>query len=215
MQPGGCRSIDVMKKLVPSIALALVLAACGAGDDAQVASLQDSSATTSTTSAAQSADSEQAVLEFAQCMRDNGVEDFPDPELDSNGNLRLFGPGADRDQLGADRDTLEAAFEECGGIVEGLIQDVFRNIDQSEFQDAFLEFAQCMRDNGIDMPDPDFSEGFGPGAGGRGGLFGDIDPNDPVFQQAAEECQSVFEGTFGPGGPFGGPGAGAPGGDGS
>ncbi|MCZ6456614.1 MAG: hypothetical protein O6650_05120, partial [Actinobacteria bacterium] len=87
--------------------------------------------------------------------------------------------------------------DECGDLIEGLISQIFRDIDQSEFQDSFLEFAVCMRDQGIDMPDPDFSGGFGPGEGGGRGLFGDIDPQDPAFQEAAEECQGIFEGGFG------------------
>ena len=37
--------------------------------------------------------------------------------------------------------------------------------DLTEFQDTFLEFASCMRDNGYDMPDPDFSNFGQPGQG--------------------------------------------------
>jgi hypothetical protein len=188
--------------------LALVLAACGTTSDSEVATLEDTGTTVPQSSAdQQDGDAEEALLTFARCMRDNGVPEFPDPELDQNGNLRIFGGGGGPGQLGADRSTLEAAFDECGDLIEGLISEVFRNIDQSQFQDNFLEFAACMRDQGIDMPDPDFSGGFGPGQGGGRGLFGDIDPQDPAFQEAAEECQGIFEGGFGPpGGGLGGNG---------
>lgn len=194
-----------MKRLTALIALVLIVTACGGNDsDDEVATLEDTTATTQAPAADEETDAEETLLEFAQCMRDNGVPDFPDPELDSSGNFRPFGGAGGPGQLGADQDTLEAAFEACSEIVEGLIQDVFRAIDQTEFQDNFLEFAECMREKGIDMPDPDFSSGFGPGLGR--GLFGDIDPDDPAFQEAAEECSSVFEGSFGlrPGGPAGG-----------
>lgn len=191
-----------MKRLTALVALVLILAACGgSGTDDEVATLEDTTETTQAPAEEQGNDAEESLLQFAQCMRDNGVPDFPDPQLDSSGNLRPFGRDGGPGQLEADQDTLEAAFEACSEIVEGLIQDAFRMIDQTEFQDNFLEFAQCMRDKGIDMPDPDFSQGFGPGLGR--GLFGDIDPDDPGFQEAAEECSSVFEGSFGlrPGGP--------------
>ena len=40
-----------------------------------------------------------------------------------------------------------------------------------EMQDKMLEFAKCMRDNGVDFPDPDFSGGGGRiQIGGPGGI---------------------------------------------
>ena len=198
-----------MKPIGLILALVLVVGACGdSGSDSEVASLEGSGAAgfEEATSDDLDADAEEAILAFAQCMRDNGVPDFPDPSMDASGNLNLFGGGG-RGDLGVDRDTLSAAFDECASLIEGIVQN-FRNTDLSELEDTFLEFAECMRDEGIDMADPDFSGGFGPGAGGRGGLFGDVDPQDPAFQAAAEECQGVFEGGFGPGGFGAGGGAG-------
>ncbi|HEU0288914.1 MAG TPA: hypothetical protein VFR22_17825 [Nocardioidaceae bacterium] len=61
--------------------------------------------------------------------------------------------------------------------------------DESAMQDAALEFAQCMRDKGYDMPDPDVSNG---GMRIQGG--GDLDPNDPQVQKDMNECQEAFEG---------------------
>jgi hypothetical protein len=182
------------------LSLGLLLSACGSGSDAEVATLDETVTTPSASADELDADAEENLLEFAQCMRDNGVPEFPDPSFDGNGNLEF---GA-RQELGVDRETLNGAFEACGDLVEGLIQN-FIGGDFTELEDTFLEFAECMRDNGIDMPDPDFSQGFGPGAGGRAGIFGeDVDPESPEFQAAAEECQSIFEGQFGFGGPGGG-----------
>lgn len=202
-----------------TLLLALVVAACSNGADSDVASIEDVTGTSQANGQQGEVDAEAALLDFAQCMRDGGVDNFPDPQLDENGNLQLFGGGGGGQGgpggLGADQGTLQAAFEECGQIIEGVVQNNFQQIDQTEFQDAFLEFAQCMRDQGIDLPDPDFGGGFGPGAGGGGGLFGGaIDPQDPAFQEAAEQCQGIFEGGFGPGGGgFGGGGfGGGPGG---
>ncbi len=184
-----------MKKFVLLIAFALVVAACGGQSDDAVASLADTTATT--LEAETEADSEELLLEFAQCMRDNGVSDFPDPTLDADGNIRPFGNGGGQGDLGVDRDTIQAAQEECTPIVEDLALNFFR-ANRGQIEDLLYEFASCMRDKGIDMPDPDFSEG--PLAGG--GPFGDIDREDPEFQEAAETCSQVFgAGGFGiPGG---------------
>ena len=66
-------------------------------------------------------------------------------------------------------------------------------------EDAMLKFAQCMREHGVDMPDPDFTSGgarmqFRAGAGG-------VDPEGPTFQKAQEACQEILEEAFvdGPG----------------
>lgn len=193
-----------MQKTALLVVMILAIAACGSDSGSEVASLEDTSAveTEEPTSDELDADAEEAILAFSQCMRDNGVPEFPDPELDAEGNFRVFGgggPGA----LGVDQETIQAAQEECFPLIEGILQN-FVGQDVSELEDTFLEFAECMREQGIDMPDPDFSGGFGPGAGGRAGILGDIDPEDPEFQAAAQECQGIFEGRLGLGRP--GPG---------
>ena len=193
-----------MKKTALLVVMILAIAACGSDSGSEVASLEDTSAveTEEPTSDELDADAEEAILAFSQCMRDNGVPEFPDPELDAEGNFRVFGgggPGA----LGVDQETIQAAQEECFPLIEGILQN-FVGQDVSELEDTFLEFAECMREQGIDMPDPDFSGGFGRGAGGRAGILGDIDPEDPEFQAAAQECQGIFEGRLGLGRP--GPG---------
>ena len=58
-----------------------------------------------------------------------------------------------------------------------------------------------MRDNGFDMPDPDFSRFALPGEDGPGaGPFGDLDPEDPAFEQAFQSCEDSLPGFTGPGG---------------
>jgi hypothetical protein len=69
-------------------------------------------------------------------------------------------------------------------------------------QDAWLAFAQCMRDNGVDMQDPTFDAngnvqgGFGPGSG--------VDPGDPATRTAMDACGDLIQ-AIGPGGGNGGP----------
>jgi hypothetical protein len=196
------------------IAVLILVAACSGGSTTpSVASLDDGSTeTTATTVAgASQADQEQAALEFAQCMRDHGV-DMPDPTVDGDGNIRMTPPdfGEDGPPEGF-METARAAAEACGELLEG-IGFGFSPEDQAELEDQLLEFTSCMRDHGIDMPDPNFNGTPGEG----GGFIGRIDPNDPDFQAAFEECRGAFEGgglvPFGGGGPGGGQGQGGGGG---
>ncbi len=200
-----------MRKLtVVLAALALVAAACGGGSDSQgVASLESESevlAASTDDPATTEADAEEAMLAFAQCLRDQGL-DIADPEVDEDGNLRLSRPAPDAEDL--DRAAFQEARDACSGLLEG-VSFGFRDFDRTEIEDTLVEYAACMRDNGVDMPDPDFSAQPGPGGGGP---FGRLDPDDPAFQAAAAACQDILAGAFGEDGPPGpGPGPGGPGG---
>ena len=131
---------------------------------------------------------EERLLEFAQCMRDNGV-DFPDPVVEADGTVTFgFRPGGGGDP------NLLAARDACSGLLEGLAFGPGQGgFDLVELQDTLLEFAQCMRDNGVDMGDPDLRD-FIPGSGDDGQPatpFGDIDFSDPDLLSAFQTCQQL------------------------
>jgi hypothetical protein len=205
-------------------AVVVLVAGCGGSGGSQgIASLDAATGdSTSTTAAAEEVDSEQAMLDYAQCMRDNGV-DMEDPTLDENGNFQMVRPSGGGEGGAfdpADREAMQAASEACSQYLEGITQQ-FDRPDMTEMQDMLLEYAQCMRDNGVDMEDPDFTadEGGGMGTGGRLGFdMSQYDTSDPVFQAASEACQEIFGSSGlpgmmggGPGGPGGiPPGGGAP-----
>jgi hypothetical protein len=69
-------------------------------------------------------------------------------------------------------------------------------------QEAFLAFAKCMRDHGIDMPDPQFSGddgGFNVSIGSPDGGADDapmIDFNSDEFKEANEACGGPDGGGF-------------------
>jgi hypothetical protein len=92
---------------------------------------------------------EQAV-KFAECMRDNGVSEFPDP--DASGELTIDGV-----VNGSSLDPSAPAWENAIAACEDLQPPGFtgdENVTASE-QEERLEFAQCIRDNGVeDFPDP-------------------------------------------------------------
>ena len=192
-----------MKRVLISIvAFALLVAACSGSDNQGVASLEGTGTTVSDVSADEaSAGDEETLLEFAACMRDNGIEDFEDPTIGSDGTpeFNLRGGGSE-----GDRDVTRAAFEACQNHLEGLAFGP-DSVNVTELQDTLVEFAACMRDNGYDMPDPDLSS-FGSRGDGGGGIFGgELDPTDPDFISAMGECEHLFENL-----PFvgGGPGSG-------
>jgi hypothetical protein len=194
-----------MNRIVISmVAFALLMAACGGSDSEGVASLETTETEAADVSSEEAAASdEETLLDFAACMRDNGIEDFEDPTFDADGapefSLRGASSGSE-----ADRDEMRAAFEVCQEHLEGLAFGP-GSIDVTEVEDTLVDFAACMRDNGYDMPDPDLSN-FGERGGEGGGLFGgQLDPDDPDFISAMEECEHIFENL-----PFvgGGPGSG-------
>lgn len=182
--------------------VALVLSACGgaAADSGDgVASLDESSATTVVE---ENVDPEAAAIEFTACMRENGVE-MEDPTVDEDGNVI---PGQPTDLPdpeerqaggagpgGAIGEELGGAFEACGDLLEGTTFG-FTEVDQTELQDQLLDLAQCLRDEGLDVADPDLS-----GAPGEGGGF-TVDIDDPEMQAAMEQCEEFLP-NFGGGGP--------------
>ena len=158
---------------------------------------------------------EERLLRFADCMREHGV-DFPDPVVEADGRVQFgFRPGAGGggrlQELGRDPD-LPAARQACEDLLEGLsFGPGSGNFDTTELQDTLLEFARCMRANGVDMGDPDLSN-FGPGGGddgpgggddgpGGGPFGGAVDFRDPDVVAALEVCQEeVNVGRFAGGG---------------
>lgn len=165
-------------------ALAAGLIACGGGSD--------EGGDTET-----EASFEDAQVEFAQCMRDEGV-DFPDPQSGD-------GPGQALGDVDTDSAEFEAASEVCGPIIQDAVPEGDLP-DQAELEDQLLELTQCLRDKGFDVPDQQIGD---PGSGDIPEISPELQDlqDDPEFQEATEECQDEtgFE-PGGPGGP-GGPGA--------
>jgi hypothetical protein len=183
--------------LAPLALVVLVLAACTsvAGGDG-VASLDDPAASPAAASApAASVDPEQAMLDFARCMRENGV-DMPDPGTDGSGRgfVRVGGPGEE-----IDPETLQAAQEACQHLMADIVGEGGPQLSEEQ-KDQMLEFAQCMREHGVDMPDPQFDDGNGRFSARMGG--DGLDPTSPEFQDAQEACGEILGGA--PGMRFGG-----------
>jgi hypothetical protein len=95
-----------------------------------------------------SATREQAV-KFAQCMRNNGVREFPDPDASGTFTIETIANGTSIDTNGA---AFTRAITACKDLEPGGFTGATRTPEQ---QQAALKFAQCIRDNGVkDFPDP-------------------------------------------------------------
>jgi hypothetical protein len=185
--------------------LAAVASGCGSSgsSDEGVAAIDTGASASgdggsSTTPQQANDDPQETALKWARCMRENGV-DVPDPQVDSNGRLTVrSGAGAFRPGEGNDSE-FRAAIEKCGSPL-GNARPQLTDAEREQLQESMLEFAACMRKQGVDMPDPDFSEGGGAFRVMRGG---DVDPSDPDFQKAQKACQPILqevEDTIRPGG---------------
>jgi hypothetical protein len=172
------------------VVAAALLAACANGsDDGGVASLGGDAAAGATGTSGANENPEEALQAFAECMREHGVEDFPDPTIDENGGIQIGAP-VGGGEGGTDRKALDAAMEACQDL---LPQDLGTGDggpsaeDQAALEDALLAYAQCMRDHGIEFPDPEFSGGAVIQSGGN------VDPSDPAFQDADEACKHFLD----------------------
>ena len=88
---------------------------------------------------------------FARCMRENGV-DMPDPKPGQRG-IRLSQPKGVVAEQDARRPTRRAA-----STWRRSSRPRCREEQQKEFREAALANARCMREHGIDFPDPTFGE---------------------------------------------------------
>ncbi|MFJ2647243.1 hypothetical protein ACIO1C_11015 [Streptomyces sp. NPDC087420] len=129
-------------------------------------------------------------LDYAECMRSNGVPGFPDPQQDSGG-VRIS-PG-DVDPNSAGYQKAESACREKMPQGQGGPGGGGGQLDSAKV----AEWAKCLRENGLaKLPDPEINGGnmtIDPKAAG-------ITPEE--FQQAQQACQDKYPGgglMLGPG----------------
>lgn len=114
---------------------------------------------------------EEAALEFTECMRAHGVE-VKDPKPGQK-NIELPDPGDP---------TSKTALAACNGKLGSAGQELSSG-EAEDFREGALALAQCFREEGIDMGDPEF---LGPGKFHLD--IGGIDTNSPAFKAAQEAC---------------------------
>ena len=127
-----------------------------------------------------SADRTEQLRAFAQCMRDQGV-DVKDPQAGAGGGgLAGMGDGIDLKDP-----KVQAAFTACQAKLPNGGQPP--KLDPQQVT-LYLQFAACMRDNGIDLPDPAADGSLQLNAGDAALL------QDPGFQKALTACRDKLTG---------------------
>ncbi|MEV0235579.1 hypothetical protein [Nonomuraea sp. NPDC050786] len=114
-------------------------------------------------------DANDAMLKLAQCLRQNGI-DVPDPGSPEEKTWKYTG----------DQATLEKAVKAC----EKYASQIPNPLNDPKARDQLIQYARCMREQGIDMPDPPQ-------------VNNNLDPNDPKLQKAAEACAKLIPGMEG------------------
>jgi hypothetical protein len=150
-----------MRKTDWMVALALALcvvglAACGGGGSG---------------SGGGGASGEEAGLAFAECMRAHGVE-VEDPKPGQK-NFALGGSG---------NPATKKALAACDGKLGSAGQELSSE-EAEDFREGALALARCLREEGIDMGDPEF---LGPGKFHLD--IEGIDTSSPAFEAAREAC---------------------------
>ncbi len=166
------------------------------GDAVEPAAAPATDSTASSTDEDDLADAsdEEVAIAFADCLREGGV-DVNDPTVNPDGTVSLASLFDGPPQISTEE---EPIFDECGELLDGAnFGPGNGEIDQTEIQDQLVEFASCLRDQGLDVTDPDLSGGLAAAAAGPEALFG-LDLQDPQYETEVEACSSIL--AFLPGG---------------
>jgi hypothetical protein len=157
-----------MSKAKRILALAIflpMLAACGDSSGGSGAEADGTAAT-----------SNDQYVKFAQCMRQNGVPNWPDP-IDGDKFRMPMGSDGKTPLINPNSPGFKNASQKCKSIAppgwDGSPRD-------PAVEAQMLKYAQCMRKNGV----PQFSDSGAPNTG-------DFDPNSPQFKAAAQKCKSL------------------------
>lgn len=162
---GGPNGRCGLKIALSAVGLALAVAACGSS---------------SKQSAYRASPGDAKALEYSDCMRANGMPNFPDPG--SNGVHALPNPASP---------AFRAAEKACAKLQPAGLHLGGPPAPTAAELRAARTFAQCMRAHGLShFPDPLTT--YGPGFTlGRGEYFPPISMTEvesPAFRQAAKAC---------------------------
>ena len=164
-----------MRRLMIATCAVAALSACGSATASgrKVASLSTTPANDATTGSEATGttaptDPAEAALQFAKCMRDHGI-DVPDPvSIDSpdgkaGGGVAIQVNGGPNGSSPIDATAMDAANKACQPIMEKAAGsfDPPSPEEQEKAKEQALAFAKCMREHGIDMPDPQFTDNGG------------------------------------------------------
>ncbi len=183
-------------------ALLLVVACSGSGkSDSGVAQIDESQPVDIQTKSKSGSDGgvdtadltdEEITTRFTACFRDHGFN-IPDPEINADGTVDL---GALKQSIAQDPKNearSKKAYDDCLPLLEGAnFAKKGSPEDEIELQDNLLIFAKCLRDNGIDVPDPGSSDDS---RGGMKSFLADLKGADSRVQKGIDECNELVFGA--------------------
>jgi hypothetical protein len=194
---------------------ALVLAGCGGSSGGSTGTSTTSSSGGSGSEGSTSGGGARVEIseEDRQCLKEKGVElpEFKSGEgpgtfqkgeapeggqVPEGGEIPEGGPPAGGFG-GERREEMTKAFEECGvempefkGGPGGATAEGARpNVNSAAFQKQVKEYVACVRENGYELAEPDFS--------GEGPIFDKTESESAAFKKASEQCQSLIGGPQG------------------
>ena len=131
---------------------------------------------------------------FTECLREQGLN-IPDPVMNADGSVDLVALRQSiaplQGELGQER--VFNALEDCLPLLErATFAAQPTGEDLVELEDNLLTFVQCLRDEGFDVPDPDFSDG--PRAAMASIIQGLAGANSRV-EEGVESCAELVFGT--------------------
>jgi hypothetical protein len=182
-----CRRSLILICVIALAAFALLAAGCGGGGSSSPGVASVASSTTSATTAAQN-----GLVAFSQCMRSNGMPNFPDPQHFVGGNVKLT-----IHQLSASSPQFQAAITACNHLLPtnggSGSQETAQQI-RTKVADG-RSFASCMRSHGVSrFPDPtaqgDLSVEMVQAQG--------IDLHSPAVLHAVQTCLPASHGALTP-----------------
>jgi hypothetical protein len=182
----GRRRAALVSLLTALTAAALMAGGCGdksSDGDQGVAAVPTSSAAASgggSDTGSGSGSGGGSMIAYAKCMRDNGVAEFPDPNADGKFNL-------DGNKLDTNSAQFKSADQTCKSKLPAAVGKG-QDVAPPDVAKANLEYAKCMRENGVPkFPDPT-AEG---GLNINGDTLG-VDPNGQIFRDADTKCQPIL-----------------------
>src|SRR5215468_1021906 len=169
-------------QMIATVLLAVALTACAsASGDSGIATANGGAGQPSVSASPGNASltDAQKALEFAQCMREQGI-DVSESAAGGHSAIRVRGGKPAK---------MEAAMRACQKYAPGVGGESRRPDPQALAQ--MRRFAQCMREHGVTgFPDPDPNGGIKIEAKKGSGLA----PDNPTFQKAQKACESLMGG---------------------
>ena len=158
-----------LRSMAPAAAMLLALTACGAGQNTPSVASAGTPEAVFPASASPSTSSDP--LKFAQCLREHGI-DVKDPKPGGGISARVKG----------DKAKMDKAHKACAKYMQGGMLGG-KGPDDPAVRDEMLKLAQCLRENGVNVADPE--------PGGGIAIRRDAGVDEKTIEKAHKACEHL------------------------